>query len=248
MFINIESSDSSLLERVYNRLSVLKPLDEIVVDTMDALAHEYNPGSTRHVVTSIDNDFLEFQDLAGERWGHLSLAAAGARFWVDESVVTSTSPIYAGKIDGSDNIVDKIIIDATYAESKAVYYKSFGVNYVGRTFTDPRTIVLVDYKGDKRHDPASDPIIHDILSSLPDQPGVSESSWSSFGLVSCSNVDRLRDFLECVDETNILTYSVGGAAKLRHLGRDFGQVSQPRADRSYGLELREKSSRLHLTN
>lgn len=248
MFISIESSDSTLLERVYTKVEGQKPLDRIITDPIEALNFDYVPGSTTHIVTSLDIENIEFKDVASERWAHLRLASLGARFWAPANKPTTQSPIYSSKaLSGSSTDLDTIVVDAVYAEGKAAYVQSLGVNYVGRTYVDPRTIVLVDYKGDKTHDPDRDQIVHDILTSLPNDRKP-ESAWGAFGIVSTSNTDRLGDFLAYMEETNILSYSPGGLAKLRHLGRDYGEVGQPNSDRAYGVHLRETSARLHIIN
>lgn len=248
MFISIESSDSTLLERVYSKVAGMKPLDRIITDPIEALNFDYVPGSNTHIVTHLDIENIEFKDLASERWAHLRLASFGARFWIDADIPHTPSPIYSAKnLSGASTDLDLIIVDAEYAEGKAAYVKSLGVNYVGRTYTTPRTIVLVDYKGDKTHDPERDPIINDILTSLPNDKKP-ESAWGSFGIASTSNTDRLLDFMDYMHETNILSYSPGGLAKLRHIGRDYGEVDFPHPTRDYGIHLRETSARLHIIN
>jgi hypothetical protein len=156
------------------------------------------------------------------------------------------TPTLAGTITQTDAGLDKVITDAVFAEGRAEYFQSFGVNYIGRTFGDPRTAVLVDYKKDKTHNPSNDPIMKDLLASLPEDAWASSEphDWTTFGIISTSNVDRLEAFTDFLSETNILAYSTGSIAKLNFIGRDFGHIGTPRSDKKYGLDIREKASRM----
>lgn len=245
MFINIESATPKLVDSVYRKIKSQFPGDEIVTEPLKLPG--YKAGEGVHVVATTSMKDLKFGSVADERWAHLWLASQGARFWVDEGKTPSLSPIYAPEIKGMPDECDQIIVDAVYAETKAKYFSSFGVNYLGRTYVDPRTIVLVDYKGDKQHIPAGDTFVRDILESLP-EGGSPQTSWASFGIVSTGNVDKLDAFLDHMASSNVLAYSTGAMAKLRFLGRDFGQVTQPKPDRDYGIHLRETSSRMRLSD
>ena len=243
MYIHLGTTDETLVRAVYARIKEEHPEDTILTATEEILEHRYSPFSGTHVLSHGIGPSVE--DLALERWYHMYLASRGARFWFAEEGSPRT-PTLAGTITPTDAGLDKILTDALFAERRADFFQSFGVNYIGRTFADPRTAVLVDYKKDKTHNPSNDPIMKDLLTSLPEDKWVSDEphDWTTFGIISTSNVDRLEAFTDFLSETNILAYSTGSAAKLNFIGRDFGQIGVPKPDKKYGLEIRETASRM----
>lgn len=243
MYIHLGTTDASLVQAVYAGIKAERPEDVILTKTEEILEHNYSPHSGTHVLSHGTD--LTFEDVALERWYHMYLASRGARFW-STSPEDPRTPTHAGEIINTEVGLRKIITDAVFAEHRASFFQSFGVNYIGRTYSDPRTAVLVDYKKDKTHNSSNDPLIKALLTSLPEDQWVSSEphDWSTFGIISTSNVDRLEDFMDMLSETNILAYSTGSIAKLNFIGRDFGQIGTPRPDKKYGLEIREKASRM----
>lgn len=243
MYIHLGTADRSVVDAVYTKIKEHHPEDVILTKTEDILAHDYSPGSGTHMLSW--GLGLSFDDTAMERWYHLYLASRGARFWTERGD-EPRKPTLAGMIVKSPAGINKIYADAVFTENRAAYFQSFGVNYVGRTFSDPRTAVLVDYKGDKSHNPDSDPLIKALLTSLPEDgaSSIEPHDWGTFAIISTSNADRLEAFADALSETNILAYSTGSIAKLNFIGRDFGHIGTPKPDRIYGLDIRETASRM----
>jgi hypothetical protein len=241
MYIHLGTNDASLIQAVYARIKADYPEEPILISPEDIFSHEYRPGLGTHILSS--GDLPVFDDIALERWYHLYLASRGARFWVEPTSPPVSTPTYAGVLVD----IDKVVIDAIFAENRAIIFQTSGVNYVGRTYGDPRTAILVDYKGDKTHNPTNDGYIKNILTALPDNVGQSSEPhyWGNFAIISTSNVDKLAPFIEDLSETDMLAYSPGAIAKLKSIGRDFGKIGTPKPEKSYGLAVRETASRMH---
>lgn len=235
----IEIADGDLFEAVKDELSKLEN-ELLILNEGPDWEPEYTPGSGLNVIVKASpvSPDVDDSERAWRRWADMLMASKGVRTWGGNRLM---SPTRAGE---EPRDVREVITDAQLAEGKAAYVAEFGVNYLGRVNMDPRTIVLVDYRGDKLHNPHSDARVEDLLASLPEdvRTGKTETSWTSFGIASTSNVKKLRDFVEYFDQTNFLAYSDGAKAKLRHLGRDFGEVEEPRSDAKYGISLRGASS------
>lgn len=245
MYIHLGTTNEILVQAVYTRIREDYPDDTILMSPEDIFAHNYRPGQDTHVLSH--GDLPTFDDLALERWYHMYLASLGARLWVETAVKTS-APTYAGEILRTEVGINKIVVDAVFAENRAGIFQSAGVNYIGRTYGDPRTAVLVDYKKDKTHNPTNDPYIRALLTSLPeDKLSAEPHDWGNFAIISTSNVDKLAAFVDDLSETNILAYSTGAMAKMRFIGRDFGSIGTPKADKKYGLDIRETASRMKQT-
>jgi hypothetical protein len=234
--VYIEIEDPELFERVHGELTS-QGIDHEIKGEDGDWDDEYVPETGKNVLSH----YLPVSPSSNlDRWVDMRLAALGARTWTKEF---SFSPTYAGS---DPKEIRDIILDAKFAEGKATYVRSFGVNYLGRVNVDPRTIVLVDYKGDKTHNPHEDLAVAKLLAALPEDPRTqkTETSWTSFGIASTSNVEKLRDFLDYYEQTNIVAYSPGAKAKLRHLGRDFAEVPEPEASDRYGKLIRASASAL----
>jgi hypothetical protein len=243
VYIHLGTADEALVQAVYAGIKAERPEDIILTKTEEILEHSYSTHSGTHVLSH--GAGLTFEDIALERWYHMYLASRGARFWATTSTNPRT-PTHAGEVIQTEAGVRRIVTDAIFAENRADFFQSFGVNYIGRTYSDPRTAVLVDYKKDKTHNSSNDPLIKALLTSLPEDSWLSQEphDWGTFGIISTSNVDRLEAFMDMLSETNILAYSTGSAAKLNFIGRDFGKIGTPRPDKKYGLDIRETASRM----
>lgn len=174
-----------------------------------------------------------------QRWAELFYASKGARMYHD--MVGGISPIYAGMVPKSSEDIKRLIADAKYSANRARYFESFGVNYIGRTHSDPRNIFVLDNKGkNKSHSSLVAPDLGHLYNSLPFE------WWPSCGFVSTGNVTKLGDFLEAVPGAIPLAYSQGALAKLDHLGVDYATAALPPVEDSpqYGVVIRELANRL----
>lgn len=242
MFIHVETEDTGILDRI--REEILRVDPESTIHTGNSFVKDYVPGSGDHILASTATPFAKYrpEQVAEYRWTNLMLATVGARYWTETTEGKFASPFYAGSLDSLQSI-EKVVVDARYAENRAVYFASFGVNYLGRTHSDPRTIVLLDNKKDKTHNPTNNEDIYKILTSLP-ETDQSETSWESIALLSSGNVEKLEAFLDYLSESNVVAYTTAAFSKLKFIGRDYGRISVPDATTSYGLAIREAASRL----
>lgn len=235
MYIHLNTEDMDVVNRVFD-LVCEKSDDVIILQTGIRTDPDYVPGSGISVVSYGKAEWTN--NRAVYRWRQLQLSALGARLWTEQGDETLSSPIYRGIIPEDLN---EIIVDAAYAENKAAYFASFGVNYLGRTAYDPRIVVLMDNTKDRLSLTNSD--LYNLLLSLPESIK-SEMSWESIGFVSAGNVNKLEGFLDYLSETNVVAYSTGAFGKLRYLGRDYANVGTPRPEQDYGVQLRDAASRL----
>lgn len=243
MYIHLDTANEYIVQAVLTAIREKFPEDNVLQDTETIFEHAYEPGKGDHVLHY--GPLPEFEEVSLERWYHMYLASRGARFWTEADVKTP-APTHAGTILRTDAGINKIVIDAIFAENRAKLFQSYGVNYIGRTYGDPRTAVLVDYKKDKTHNPTNDSCIKALLTALPEDKWASEEphDWGTFGIVSTSNPDKLAEFMDLLSETNVLAYSTGAIAKMKYIGRDYGQIASPRSDKKYGLQIRETASRM----
>lgn len=238
LLIHLNTEDQNFVSRVYQQIQEQFP--NATIHTELSSVKQYVPGSGEHVLTS--GDFPIHEDVATSRWGHMFFASLGGRLWVQSDEDKYPTPFLAEAIDNVKD-VRQIITDAAFAEGRSAYFRSFGVNYLGRVFSDPRTIVLLDNKKDKTLNPAYNEDISNILDSLP-KSRTEERSWGSVALVSAGNVTKLEEFLGYLSETNVVAYSTGAFSKLNFMGRDFGSLTAPRADPKYGIEIMDVASRV----
>lgn len=245
MYIHLQTTNEILVQAVHTRMREDYPDDLILTSQEEIFSHQYQPLTGIHVLSS--GILPTFDDIALERWYHLSLASVGARFWSEGPMKTS-APTYAGTVLRTEAGINKIVVDAIFAENRAAVFQSSGVNYIGRTYGDPRTAVLVDYKKDKTHNPTNDTYIRALLTALPEDLGAEEPhDWGNFAIISTSNVDKLEKFVDDLSETNFLAYSTGALAKMKFIGRDCGHIGTPKSDKKYGLDVRETASRMRPT-
>lgn len=235
MYICLDSASPEFVEAVRMEMRAVDPGGTVRVVGSD-LDHRTVVAPGEHVINTCAEIFSD-GSVADMRWQDLRLASKGVRRWTQE--VDEHSPTYAGTL--TDRIeVHQIVADALFADGKTKYFDEFGVNYLGRTNLDPRTIVVVDNKGNnKEHSPAKSPEINALLTSLP------EEWWTAFAIVSSGHVEKLGNFLEMLSESLPLVYTNGAEAKLKFLGMDYNRIAEPTPDAKYGFSVREASYRLN---
>lgn len=172
-----------------------------------------------------------------DRWRHLYGATQGDRVWSE--LLDKDSPLYAGKLEHDDKDLKRVVVDAKMAKSRSDYFKSFGVNYIGRTFLDPRNILVVENKkANKYHSPEHSKDMENLLTSLP------ADWWGSFSIVSSGNVDKLGDFLDAFPDTIVLAYSDSSVSKLNYIGARYARIPPPVDTQRYGIDIRQTANRL----
>lgn len=192
--------------------------------------------SDKDDIEVVNNYLMPFDTKEGLYWHELWLATQGDRYWSENRL---NSPMYAGILPKNDDELRRMVVDAKYSQARANLFASFGVNYLGRTFVDPHTVLLIDNKKDNPTlNPELSEEISSVFRSMPD------SDWvNGFGIVSTSNVNNLEEFFDYLGETDVLAYSSAAKAKLRFIGRDFAEIDVPEANESYGKMLRETAIR-----
>lgn len=232
MFIILDTDNIDLHARVHHAMGK----DRYVTDfeeTEDA-GDRYVPGSGFHVLeTNIQEPHKKIHT---HRWISLRLASLGVRLYSDDW--DKNDPIYAGKLPETDDDIRRLILDAKFAEGRAEYFRSFGVNYIGRTNLTPRSIIVLDNKkDDPYHSPVENETLEALYTSMP------EDWWGSCGLVSSGNLNKLQPFMEALEETVPLAFSKGGIAKLKHMGLEFAEVGEPKPTQAYGVSLRQATTK-----
>jgi hypothetical protein len=208
-------------------------LDDKPVLSLDDLSNgitDYEPNGSFHVV-DIHNDLKSLT-----RWEQLVWASLGVRAFSND--FDEDSPIYAGMVPES-NKARRAGVDAKNAETRAVHFAEFGVNYIGRSRVDPRNLFVLDNKkGNPLHDPSKDATLEALYASLP------ADWWGSCGFVSTSNVSRLETFLASFNGDVIpLAYTSGAFAKLKFSGLEYVEVAPPVASEKYGIQVRDLANR-----
>lgn len=199
--------------------------------TTNVDVEQYSPSSGDNILRQINlNNPLS-------RWSQLYFASKGARMYSDK--LSAESPLYAGKSLSTEDDIVHALKDLQYAQGRAAYFESYGVNYVGRSYSDPRNIIVVDNKaGNKALSPVLSEEYATLYETLP------EDWWQSCGFVSTGNVDKLSSFLEDLPDTIKMGYSTGALAKLKYSGVDYAVLPVPEKTTSYGILVREKANRL----
>lgn len=192
---------------------------------------------------TIQTIFPKFYREEGDiRWSQLEMASRGARFFTDDaSMGNKETPLYGGPAPKTRDDIKRIIADLNYSEGRAAYFSSYGVNYTGRVYSDPRTLVVLDNRAkNKSHSSQESDEYFSLYNSLPND------WWGSCGFVSTGNVDKLGVLLENIPDVVPMAYTEGAKAKLKYLGIDYAEIPTPPSttDPSYGVILREKANRL----
>lgn len=171
-------------------------------------------------------------DEAEDRHTALYLAGQGARYWgpsLDEN-----HPVYAGDLPETPEDLDAVVVDLNYSKARKDLIDSFGVQYTGRTYSSPKTLIILDAKRKiNAHDPAENEALYHFLASVP------EDFWQTAALVSSASQKKLEWFLAEHDQSIPVVTSTGTAAKLKFAGLDYVEASLPsETSREYGVKLR----------
>lgn len=175
------------------------------------------------------------------RWEHLRLAAEGARLYSNTKY--TESPLYAGPLPKDAQDVYRVLADLNYTKQQLDYMAQFGVSYIGRVQTDPRSLLVLDHKkADLRHDKHLSKALESFLTACP------TDWWGSVGVISAGNADKLQAYLEATLDAIPLAYSPGAVAKLKYSGREFVQFDDPETWTQklvfHGAEIRGKANDL----
>jgi hypothetical protein len=231
LFILIDTDLKGLVP-FYDYINEIDDKPVLSLTDLDDLS-DYTPGGTFHVVDLLS----ESNELS--RWDELVYASKGVRIWSANFGYWDDSPVWAGEVPEAEKI-RKVFVDATTAETRAVHFASFGVNYIGRTKLSPRNIFVLDNKkGNPLHDPSKDGTLESLYASLPND------WWGSCGFVSSGNPDKLGAFLDDFQGDVIpLAFTTGAFAKLKYLGLEYVEMGVPDGTPEYGVRVREASNRL----
>lgn len=233
MFIALDNASEDLLNEIHERVNALddgKP--QLRIEEFE----NYQPDGPFHIVDSLPMSPPEGMSTPLKRWVSLHLATLGARVFSD--TLTEDDPTFAGKLPDNDAKVRLAIVTAKNGQSRAEYFKSFGVNYIGRTLLSPRNVIVLDNKkGNPTHSPEDDEALQNLYTSLPND------WWGSCGFVSTGNVDKLEAFFSEFPEIVPLAYTTGAFAKLKYCGVEYATIGVPSADPSYGITVREIANR-----
>ncbi|QFG12226.1 Hypothetical Protein OBI_RACECAR_99 [Arthrobacter phage Racecar] len=232
MFIILDTDNNDLRSRVLDAMNTDDRHITNFDETEDA-GDVYVPGSGFHV---LEASLQVYPKTAKRRWIYLRHAALGTRLYSDTE--DKHNPIYAGKLPETDEEIRRLILDAKFAESRAEYFKSFGVNYIGRTNLTPRSIIVLD---NKKNDPYHSPIDNETLDAL--YTSMPDDWWGSCGLVSSSSTKKLTKFMEALEETVPLAFSTRSITKLENMGLEYGKVGTPKPTQEYGISLRQETTK-----
>lgn len=188
--------------------------------------------------TSVTGVDFQFDDTPEGRWQQLALAAQGTRLWSNK--VNRNSPLWAGKLPTTDAEIELVLRDLEFAEMRAKTLASYKVCYIGRSYVQPRNLLVIDHKRTPadRHDATLTKPLRDLLSAAP------FDWWGSLGIVSASSPARLSAFLEDHQDVVPMAYTNGATAKLKFAGRDYVHLGTPTPDSNYGVDMRVRSNRL----
>lgn len=182
--------------------------------------------STR--LTSRGEDFLKMEDISFVQNKYKELVKKATTFAKEISPKNYDT-----------DLLNIIIKDAVYAEQMANVYATQGVNYFGRTFTMPRTIlVLENKKNNKNFDPRINEDARKILEVLP------EGYWNTFSVVSSGNLDVLEEFLNnFLWSTNPVAYGETVVARLKYKNVEFSEIKPPEVSDNYSYHIRVMADR-----
>lgn len=228
MLILLETDDKTFVDAV--RDVALTCVDEVSIQTGFPSLVALDDSN----VILYGEDLFEGMDTAQYRILHYELAKLGGVFFTnrpfDIKLDGSPSPMYAGSILDPKKIVDSAI----YAQARAEKFKDLKVNYIGRTFVDPKNVIVMDNKSqDKNWD-----IISNLMAVAP------ENWWDSVAFVSTSNVDYLDSlFNDTLYYSQAVALTPAAGAKLRHVGVDFVDISDIPFTERGGRLIREATRR-----
>lgn len=126
-----------------------------------------------------------------------------------------------------------IIVDAEYAEFRAQSLHAYGVtSYIGETYTDPQTILIVDNKSKNYgfHPEKSDES-KILLSTLR------KDFIHSLAIVNSVSQPSLNALLERLSMSGVITYSETVSARLNAAGINHIKFDEPTDDRGYPVKI-----------
>lgn len=169
---------------------------------------------------------------AEDRITDLLLASLGVRYWGPQ--LTEDYPTFAGSFPENDYEWVQVALDLLFVNTRRKYLSSFGVNYVGRVHSSPRSVLILDPT--RNTSPASmmeNPKVQNLLNSVPDD------FWGKTAFASTLSSKKLEYFLEEHDQTIPITTSTKSDAKLKFAGLEHLAISLPsEPSREYGIKLR----------
>lgn len=222
MYIIIDDTLPDLATEVAEEIRRTRPNELVFEGSRWA---SYRPGIGTNVVERREAPTVASSTTLSGRLEDNMLSSKGVRFW-HNGFEDKLSPTYAGK----PTTVEAILREAAYAEMRAEYLQSFGVQYLGRSYVAPRNVVLVDSEEDYRT----------ILKNLP--TGDDLAPWSSTAFVAAPNLRTLRKFVDDHFDTNFLAYSTKDKNRLKKIGVDVGELPKPTDEPAYGVRVRSTAS------
>lgn len=188
------------------------------------------------VASDVVQVFSKYPDPTGnkaeDRITDLLLATLGVRYWGPR--LTEDYPTYAGIYPTSYFEWVQVALDTLYVATRRKYLSSFGVNYIGRVHSSPRSVLVLDPT--RNTSPATmmeNPKVQNLLNSVPDD------FWGKTSFISTLSSKKLEFFLEEHDQTIPISTSTKSDAKLKFAGLDHVAIVLPsEPSREYGIKLR----------
>lgn len=153
------------------------------------------------------------------------------------SVLSKQSAIFASEVSPNETtlsvIAEHIVVDAAYADFRAASLQGYGIkSYVGRTFDDPQTILVVDNKAKNiGFNPEKSEEARILLDTL--RPDFIQN----LAVVSSVSQSALAELLERLSMTGVLAYSETVSARLTASGINHIKIDEPSTDRMYPVSV-----------
>lgn len=224
MLILLETEDKNYVDSVVNEL--LKTENEVSVRHDEPIVDVPKGACVVHY----KKEFIP-EETDEYRLIHHHIARDGAVYFTGKTFSPDTHPpAYVGDFREPKRVVEA----AKYAKMRSDMFKSLPVSYFGKTFTDPKNVLVIDNKGFSKN---SD-FIQSVLTNAP------ENWWSSLAFVSTSNVAHLdKLFEDTLYYSKPVALTPAALAKLKHVGVDFVDATMFTPDARGGRLLREYTRR-----
>lgn len=226
MHILLETEDKKYVDSIVEEL--LKTVDEVSVRHDEPITNS-PPGAC---VVHYKKEFFPGPESEDYRYSFLHLATKGVVYFTDKEFTQDTRPpTYVGVFREPRMVVEA----ARYAKMRSDLFEKLPVFYFGRTFTDPKNVLVIDHKGlSKNND-----LIEAVLLIAPD------NWWNSVAFVSTGNTSHLdKLFDDTLYYSQPVALTPAALAKLKHVGVDFVDASEIDLDsKRGGLTLREYTRR-----
>jgi gluconate kinase len=140
------------------------------------------------------------------------------------------SALFAGQIapnlENVYELAEHLILDAEFAEMRAKTILNSGLtSYIGHTFSDPRTLLVVDNKGaNKGFHPERSQDAKLVYNSLRDE------FVKDFAVVSSRSKEKLQKFLSELYVTGIIAYDESVSKRLDEMGIKHVKFDAPDPD------------------